>query len=184
MESGNEYVLQVKGNQPNLLNAIKQTIIQNTADDTDCVVEKNRGRQEHREVYVYSQLDNPVYADWYGIKKVIHVVSKGKRKNKEYLENRYYISSSTLQSAKIYNTGIRGHWGIENKLHWVKDVILNEDKSMVIDLARSGNMSIIRSIVINVYKMSGYHSIKYAIEEFTNRIEQCTSLISNNLVYE
>ena len=156
----------------------------NTPVDTDCVVEKNRGRKEHREVHVYSQIENPIFDQWYGIKKVIHVVSKGNRNNKDYNEDRYYISSKTAESAKTYNKGIRGHWGIENRLHWVKDVILNEDKSMVSDLDRSVNMSIIRNIVINLYRMSGYQSVKYAIEEFTNKIEKCTNLIYNNLVYE
>jgi len=92
--------------------------------------------------------------------------------------------SKTDESEKTYNKGIRGHWGIENRLHWVKDVVLNEDKSMVSDLDRSVNMSIIRNIVINLYRMSGYQSVKYAIEEFTNKIEKCTNLIYNNLVYE
>lgn len=184
MESGNEYVLQVKGNQPSLLKAIKQTILINTPVDTDYTFEKNRGRIEQREVYVYAQKDNPVYDQWFGMKKVIHVVSKGKRNNKEYIENRYYISSKSTENARIYNTGIRDHWGIENRLHWVKDVILNEDKSMVIDLDRSGNMSVIRNVVINLYRISGQMSIKYAIEAFTNKIEKCRNLIYNDYLYE
>ncbi len=184
MESGNEYVLQVKGNQPKLLNAIKQTISENAPVDTHTNMEKNRGRTEHREVHVYTQIQNPVFAQWYGIKKVIHVISRGKRNNKDYNEERYYISSKASESAKVYNDGIRGHWGIENRLHWVKDVILNEDKSMVVDLDRSVNMSIIRNIVMNLYRMSGYQSVKYAIEKFTNKIEKCSSLIYHNFVYE
>lgn len=180
MESGNEYVLQVKGNQPSLLNALKQTILNSNPVDIDYTLEKNRGRTEHREVYVYAYLDNPLYDEWFGMKKIIHVVSKGKRNNKAYMENRYYISSKTSENARTYNAGIRGHWGIENRLHWVKDVILNEDKSMVLDLDRSGNMSVMRNIIINLYRISGYKSIKYAIEEFTNRIEKCRNLIYNN----
>lgn len=183
MESGNEYVLQVKGNQPNLLNAIKQTILNSTPVDIDYTHENNRGRTEHREVYVYANLDNPLYDKWFGMKKIIHVVSKGIRKKKYYIENRYYISSRTSENARTYNAGIRGHWGIENRLHWVKDVILNEDKSMVLDLDRSGNMSVFRNIVINLYRISGYKSIKYALEDFTNRIEKCGDLIYSNNIY-
>jgi hypothetical protein len=104
VESGNEYVLQVKGNQPNLLKAIKHTLLENTAVDKEYDVEKNTGRHEYREVYVYSRLNNPVYKQWYGI-KIILVVSKGTRNNKEYTENRYYLSSTTLEKAMVYKKG-------------------------------------------------------------------------------
>ena len=183
MESGNDYVLQVKGNQPKLLKAVKQTIVNSTASDVDYTLEKNKGRVEHREVYVYSNLDNPIYEEWIGLKEIIHVVSRGKRKNKSYKQNRYYISSKTCEDARKYNEGIREHWGIENRLHWVKDVILKEDKSMVLDLDRSGNMSVIRNIVMNLYRISGYGSIKYAIEKFANRLEKCDNLIYGKLIY-
>lgn len=184
MESGNEYVLQVKGNQPGLLKAIKQTIMENTAADIDYTLEKNRGRIEQREVYVYSCLDNAEYSKWVGLKKIIHVVSSGLRNKKRYKENRYYITSRSCEDAQVYNKGIRSHWGIENRLHWVKDVIQNEDKGMVSDFDRSVNMSAIRNIVINLYRLSGYDSIKYAIEKFTNRLEQCSNIIYNNITYE
>ena len=177
MESGNEYVLQVKGNQSGLLKAIKQTIKNNSPVDTDIKTEKNKGRIERREVYVYSNMDNPIYKSWYGAKKIIHIVSTGIRAGKKYRENRYYITSKKTNKALTYNEGIRGHWGIENRLHWVKDVILNEDKSKVKDFNRSENMSVIRNIVINLYHIYGYLSIKYAIEMFTNRISECINLI-------
>lgn len=184
MESGNEYVIQVKGNQPKLLSAIIKTISENIPVNTDEAKEKNRGRIEHRKVYVYTNIEDPIYSQWYGIKKIIHVVSKGIRSNKAYNEERFYIASKVTQSAKLYNEGIREHWGIENRLHWVKDKIMNEDKSMVLDLKRSENMSIIRNIVINLYRMSGYTSIKYAFETFTNKIESCRNIIYNNFVYD
>lgn len=184
MESGNEYVLQVKRNQPKLYDAINQTISTSETIDFDIKKEKNRGRIEERSVYIYSDLSNPIYKDWIGIKQIVHVVSKGIRNGKEYHENRYYISSRENKSAEIYNKRIRDHWGIENSLHWVKDKILNEDKSQVKDLDRSETMSIIRNIIINVYKMSGFNSLKYAIEAHANRISECTSIIYNNYIYD
>lgn len=184
MESGNEYVIQVKGNQKNLLNAIKQTVDENSPRDTDSTNEKNKGRTEQREVNVYTNLDHPIFKEWAGIREVVHVISTGKRNKIQYQEDRYYISSIKYPNAKLLNSGIRSHWGIENKLHWVKDVILNEDKSMVLDLDRSGNMSLIRNIVINLYRISGYTSIKYAIEAFTNNIEKCCDLILQKNVYD
>lgn len=184
MESGNEYVLQVKGNQPKLFKAVKHTISTSTPADSHCKKEKNRGRKEQRSVYVYSDLDSPIYKDWIGLKKVIHVISEGIREGKEYKENRYYISSLDKEDAKLYNERIRGHWGIENRLHWVKDKTLAEDKSLVNDLDRSENMSIVRSVVINIYRLSRFDSIKYAIEAHSNKISDCLGLIYKNYKYE
>jgi len=183
VESGNDYVIQVKGNQPKLLKAIKQTIINTDSVDSDYSLEKNRGRTEEREVQVYSCLDNTLYDDWFGMKNIIHVVSRGVRNNENYCNDRYYITSKKCEDAQVYNKGIRNHWGIENGLHWVKDVILIEDKSMVVDLDRSENMSVMRNIVMNLYRMNGYKSIKYAIEEFTNRLEKCIMLVYANNIY-
>ena len=180
VRSGNEYVLQVKGNQPSLLKAIKQTIANNIAVDGYIKTEKNRGRIENREVYVYSNLYNPIYRTWRGIKKVIHVVSKGKRSGTEYEKNHYYITNKETNKASIYGKGIRWHWFIENRLHWVKDVTLNEDNSKVKDLNRSENLSVIRNIVLNLYHIQGYRSIKYAIERHANRLDECINLIYNN----
>ncbi len=183
MESGNEYVLQVKGNQPKLLEAVKSTIANSFSIDVDYTLEKNRGRIEKREVHIYSATDQIIYKQWCGIKNIIHVVSEGIRNKKKYKVNRYYITSKTNEEAASYNKGIRAHWGIENKLHWVKDVILNEDKGMVRDLDRSGNMSIFRNMVLNIYRINGFKSIKIAIERFTNRIDRCIDLICDNLIY-
>ncbi|MDV7397557.1 hypothetical protein RZS08_39520, partial [Arthrospira platensis SPKY1] len=79
---------------------------------------------------------------------------------------------------------IRDHWGIENRLHWVKDATLKEDKSLVKDLDRSETMSIVRNMVINLYRISGISSTKYAIEAFNNKISKCVELIYNKYVYD
>ncbi|MEY3554685.1 MAG: hypothetical protein RLZZ580_738, partial [Cyanobacteriota bacterium] len=58
----------------------------------------------------------------------IKVERRGSRGDKTYEETAYYISSLT-ESAQVFAKIIRGHWKIENQLHWVKDVIFEEDKS-------------------------------------------------------
>lgn len=180
MESSNDYVLQVKGNQPKLLKAIKETVSQTTPEDIDYTLEKNRGREEHRAVYVYQAKGGEIYNDWPKISYVIHVISSGTRSGRSFKENRYYITNKLIDDASVYNRGIRGHWGIENVMHWVKDVIQIEDTGMVKDLIRSENLSVIRNIVMNLYRISGHHSIKYAIERFTNKIVECAKLIHSD----
>ncbi|MDZ8066276.1 MAG: ISAs1 family transposase [Nostoc sp. DedQUE08] len=55
-----------------------------------------------------------------------------------------YISS-IVSTAKEFAHGIRGHWGIENRLHWVKDVVLNEDNSTIRMGKAPANLSIMRA---------------------------------------
>ena len=73
-------------------------------------------------------------------------------------ETAYFISDMKL-TAKEFQKGIRGHWAIENKLHWVKDVVHKEDKNAI----RCGNgpiaTSIFSSIAINIHRKNGNQSI-------------------------
>ena len=74
----------------------------------------------------------------------------------------YYISSTVLPSKK-FAAKIRGHWLIENQVHWVKDVIFNEDKSKIRELQAARNLSLLYTIIMNVYRSFGFDSIKQGI---------------------
>lgn len=177
MESGNDYVLQVKGNQKKLLTKMKATIENTDPVDIAYSLEKNRGREERREVYQYNIENTENYKEWSMASSIIHVLSTGIRKAKPYEEHRYYLTNKTLIDAEGYNVGIREHWGIENRLHWVKDVIMKEDSGLVRSIKRSSTLSVVRNIVISIYRQNGYDSIKYATEKFTNCINECIDLI-------
>lgn len=167
----------MKGNSPKLLKEVKSTILNYDSIDLDYKKEINRSRIENRAVYIYDIPDVELYKQWIGIRKIIHVKTWGVRKEKKYYENRYYISSRSEISAAFYNSKIRAHWKIENCLHWVKDKILNEDRSMIKGMKLSENVSAIRNIVMNVFKLNGEKSIKYAIAKYTNRLDLCLELI-------
>ena len=74
----------------------------------------------------------------------------------------YYISSKVLPSKK-FAAKIRGHWLIENKVHWVKNVIFNEDKSKIRELQAARNLSLLYTIIMNLYRSFGFDSIKQGI---------------------
>ena len=84
---------------------------------------------------------------WAGIETLIKITSSRNIKNVKQTETRYYISSEHL-SAKKYNEKVRGHWSIENHLHWHLDVTFNEDACR----ARSGyapeNLNILRKFAL------------------------------------
>ncbi|MDR1235846.1 MAG: ISAs1 family transposase, partial [Holosporaceae bacterium] len=71
------------------------------------------------------------------------------RKGKETEEERYYISSLSLD-AQTLNDVARKHWGIENRLHWRLDVIFNEDKACIRNDNAAENMNIMRKWSIAV----------------------------------
>ena len=67
------------------------------------------------------------------------------------IEKRYYISS--LEStAKVFAQAVRGHWGIENELHWSLDVTFKEDYSRIRDGFGAQNFNILRKIALNLLK--------------------------------
>jgi hypothetical protein len=84
--------------------------------------EKTRNRVATRTVEVFNNLIG-ISPEWVGLKSLIKVERIGTRGGKTYHQVAYYISS-LVASAAHFAKGIRGHWGIENSLHWVKDVIL------------------------------------------------------------
>ncbi len=98
-----------------------------------------------------------ISTDWVGLKRIVRVERFGTRGNTPYSETAYYISSITLE-APDFAQGIRGHWGIENQLHWVKDVVFNEDKAQIVDGYAAANFSILRSFAINLFRHNGFDS--------------------------
>ena len=78
----------------------------------------------------------------------------------------------------FYARGIRAHWFIENKLHWVKDKIWNEDNSLVNGFSLARNMSMVRTFVFNIFKLNNEQSMTVAQEKYANRLSMCINAIN------
>lgn len=85
--------------------------------------------------------------------------------------------STDDKSASEFAEGIRSHWSIENSLHYVKDVTFNEDRSKIISGNNPANMSIMRNIVINIFRENGYDNLKQAIRLLANNIKKLGGMI-------
>ena len=75
-------------------------------------------------------------------------------------ERRYYLSSTTLD-AKSFAAAVRAHWGVENRLHWVLDVVFHDDLARL----RSGNgpqnMAVVKHMAMNLVRNpKDKHSLK------------------------
>ncbi len=143
INSGNDYVIAVKDNQPKLHRHIQRIAAQTKPTSRYIETEKTRNRLTIRTVEVFHEL-NGIDLSWVGVKSLIRVERTGTRAGKPYHQIVCYISS-LICTAKEFAYGIRGHWSIENSLHWVKDVVLKEDDSKIHLGHAPANLSILRA---------------------------------------
>jgi len=176
IDSGNDYLVKVKGNQPNLQNSIKNIVETTKAVSISIVEETSRGRKEKRETRVYLPTSE-VSDDWPALKRIIFVERNFESKNGSHNTQSYYISSLESNEALEFATGIRGHWNIKNRLHWVKDAIQREDSTSHKKGFASKNMSIIRNIAINIFRGNDYESVKHGSVYFASNVKILIKLL-------
>lgn len=155
VEAGGDYVLAVKGNQNTLHEEISRyfnnlfDMAHNKNVDVAEVTNKNRGRLETRKCFATKDLSwLSVKGCWMGIKSVVALQSKRVVNDQTAIEIRYYISTLD-NNAELLNKIIRSHWGIENSLHWVMDVVFGEDYSRIRAGNAAENMSMIKHVALN-----------------------------------
>ena len=79
---------------------------------------------------------------------IVKVEARTELKDRSRFDTRYYITSSSLSAARLSQT-IRGHWSIENTLHWTLDVTFQEDLSRVRKGHGAQNMALVRKFAFN-----------------------------------
>lgn len=153
MSGGGDYCISLKKNQKNLFDKVHELFSKNE-EETFAVFEhhdKGHGRIESRKCRIFHE---PGWMrEWKGLRTVIELTRKRIVKGKESEDKQYYISSLECKAEEILDI-IRGHWDIENWLHWVLDVTMNQDKSGIQIENSALNMDTIRKICINVLNYS------------------------------
>jgi predicted transposase YbfD/YdcC len=152
---GGDYLLAVKGNQPGLHEAVQEVIgrlveadFEGVAHDTHALVEDGHGRHEERYVtVVYDPEGLP--EGWSDVKAVV-VVGREREVGGHNASTAHYYVSSRKATARRMGQWVRGHWGVENGLHWVLDVVFREDESR----ARGGgaNLGMLRRVATSLLK--------------------------------
>ena len=171
-----DYLVKVKGNERNLFRAAKQIVENTTALDQFNELERIRGRNERRFVSLFAA-NEFISQGWPNLTRVIHVERIFSSKNGYHHTHSFYISSLLSDDAQLFACGIRGHWKIENNLHWVKDVILKEDTTRHRKGYAAKNMSILRNIAMNVFRNNDYSSTKHATIFFASNIKELLEII-------
>lgn len=179
VDSGNHYVAQVKKNQRSLYHAIEKVNTQQVALDDFKVHQKGHGRHTHWYCRIFDAKDNEQSKKWKALKRFIYLkrVSFDTKKKITSQTERFYISDLPHSDPAFFFKGIRGHWAIENSLHWVKDVIHNEDKNRIRKANGPVNMAVISTIAINLGRKYGQWSMTENKVRFTANIEKAVKII-------
>ena len=172
VDSNNHYVIQVKGNQPTLFKEIQRAIWEQTPLDYYEEHEKDHGRHSSWYVRVFDATTSHKAEEWKDLRRFIHVHKCTIKKGKESHSDRLYISDLFTTNAQYYHQGIRGHWTIENSLHWVKDVIHKEDSNAIRTENGPINSAVYSSIAINIHRTHGCHSITDSQIKFGTNVKE------------
>jgi predicted transposase YbfD/YdcC len=138
-------------------------VIEDNHEDFD----KGHGRVETRKCFVSSQIDWLTQKEqWVGLKTIAMIEETQEVHGKASTEQRFFINSLPPTAERIAST-VRSHWLIENGLHWILDVIFNEDQSRVRKDNAGENMALIRHITLNMLNNAKKQIKKGAIESVT-----------------
>ncbi len=144
-----------KKNQGNLHAEIENFFIQALeveAKEASCDYFIQEDRQEKREVWVCSEIDwLPMKSEWKDLTSIAVVKSSREEKGKKSIEFRYYITN-LKENAEYIGKSIRGHWSVENKLHWHLNVSYREDECKIRKDNGAENFSILRRAILNLLK--------------------------------
>lgn len=168
--SKNHYLAAVKGNQPKLYQSITAQFVEHDSFSDIC---KGHGRIEKRQISTsYLRFKLP---GWLSVKTVIKVESERQLRYKTEFSTRYYISDLTESAFEFYQR-IRGYWGVENKVHYVRDVTQGEDKSRIRTKPLPQILALARNLALNLYRDAGFDNMAQAQRKCQFSLKHIASL--------
>ena len=157
VEQGGDYLLMVKENQPTLYEELRRldeaALAQEYAGVRSCsTTEVHHGREEFRACWVLTDLESVrERVKWSGLQSVVIVVRDRTHGARNSCEKHYYISSRRLSARRALEAA-RGHWQVENGLHWHLDVHFGEDANRVKRRHGAENLGVLRRIALGLLK--------------------------------
>ena len=182
IDAGGDYVMIVKDNQPQLRADIEQVFSLPPWGDSQphaTTVDLGHGRIEQRTLTTSEALVG--YSEWPGLAQVFrierHVITKkGARERVEVVYGVTSLSAARATPAQLLGL-VRGHWQIENKSHWVRDVTFDEDRSQVRCGSIAQVMAALRNTAIGLLREAGYANIAKACREMAAQPQRALALI-------
>jgi len=160
---GADYLLAVKANQPTLRAEIERYFDDAPQDSLDSFtdLDKGHGRIEERFVtvsretgWLEGQRRFPGELRLPEAKTIVRVTSRTGLKDRSRFDTRYFITSADLTAERAAHA-VRGHWLVENALHWTLDVVFKDDQSRLRKGHGAHNMAIVRHFALNLVRAIG-----------------------------
>lgn len=165
LDKNAHYFLAVKDNQGALSEAIIDAFKYNKPMDTASQMEADHGRIETRDCRILDVSaieDKDVSSRWPGLKTLVEITSTVDYGDHTATTIRRYISDENFPKAAYFNMLARGHWSIENQLHWNLDVTFKEDVCRARKGYAAQNLSAIRKLAMQIVKS---HSDKRSVRK-------------------
>ena len=189
-EQKGDYVGGLKGNQAGLLEEAEayfneEDLLEYYKDKGDYyeTMEKAHGKIEIRKYYLVRPTKRKIIKEWKGLKAFVFFlkISENPKTGKKNIENRYYAAS--VDDIELCAEAIRGHWSVENKLHWHLDYSMGEDDNTTMDKNAFHNLSLINKMVLSLTKMvktvCGISSVRAQRKIFGWAYEDTLSILLN-----
>jgi len=139
--------------------------------------EEGHGNQIYRRVELYeNKADLP--QGWNGIERIVKVRRYGYRNKKSYEELSFYALSKPINHACVVADAIQGHWGIENLLHWSKDVHLGEDNMTLRDKQKVTILVYLNNVALNILKANKLKSCRDTYAKISNKVHELIRLFT------
>ena len=155
---GADYLLAVKANQPTLRSEVEAAFAEAAVLETSIDLDKGHGRIEERRIAVLREVDwlaggrrFPGELRLPGAACLVRAETRVESRGATRTETRYFISSRAL-TATDAAAAVRGHWAIENRLHWVLDVTFADDQSRLRKGHGARNMATVRHFALNLVR--------------------------------
>lgn len=180
---GGDYVMIVKGNQPTLHEEIATLFAAPAAVaetlESAATLDLGHGRIEHRRITTSTALCG--YTDWAGIEQVFEIErmvtdKKSGAQRAEIVYGATSLARARASAAQVLEL-VRHHWHIENKLHWVRDVTFDEDRSQVRVGSIPQVMAALRNTAIGLMRVAGETNIAAACRRFAAQPWSALALI-------
>lgn len=176
-QDGGDYLIVVKANQQSLYEDIAFVFDEPPAGEVFGYAEghnQHGDRIEQRRLWSTTVLGD--YLDWPGLRQVCKLERQVLRKGEVSTESRYFITSLTLKPKALLEIA-RGHWGIENRLHWVRDVTMGEDGSQVRTGSAPQVMAALRNVVLGLLRQRGVGNVAAALRHYGWHVDDALTLI-------
>jgi len=156
---GGDYLLTVKENQPHLLEDIQACLEKALDSDFEGLCydmyeteERGHGRHEKRSYLILTNPEGIRDQEAWAKLKVIGMCASERTAGGETGEEVRYFIGSREASARVYGEALRGHWGIENNLHWQMDITFGEDANRVQRRQGAENLALLRRMALGLLK--------------------------------